>query len=215
MNLRSIRPHYLLKIDITAISFAGMGDKDSIPPSILRELEELPFVVARRGPMTQQLVPIGIRGPERFQRWAAWCPPDAIREVITPANLLTKLDGITNSQATPACLALCPLIFRWKWLRYSWGPTGSVGFELATGKQTTTAQSDLDIVIYADDPLSRNGAHRLLDATRDLEATIDIRVETPGCGFSLAEYANSPPNTILLRTVTGPTLGHNPWGCRL
>jgi phosphoribosyl-dephospho-CoA transferase len=76
-------------------------------------------------------------------------------------------------------------------------------------------QSDLDVVIYADHPLSRRNAQRLLACADDLEVTVDIRIETPMCGFSLTEYATSPTKTILLRTVSGPILGADPWDERL
>jgi phosphoribosyl-dephospho-CoA transferase len=66
-------------------------------------------------------------------------------------------------------------------------------------------------VIYADEPLSRRDAQRLLAAADDLEVTVDIRIETPTCGFSLTEYATSPTKRILLRTVDGPVLGSDPW----
>jgi len=55
----------------------------------------------------------------------------------------------------------------WRWLTHScWGPGGSVGFELATGKRTTIPRSDLDIVVYANEHLSRSDAQRLLVSTR-------------------------------------------------
>jgi phosphoribosyl-dephospho-CoA transferase len=103
----------------------------------------------------------------------------------------------------------------WQSLAYPWGPAGSLGFEVATGKQTTTMRSDLDVVIYADHPLSRRDAQRLLAAADDLEVTVDIRIETPLCGFSLTEYATAPTKTILLRTIAGPILGDDPWDGRL
>jgi phosphoribosyl-dephospho-CoA transferase len=103
------------------------------------------------------------------------------------------------------------LMNAWQSFTYPWGPAGSLGFEVATGRQTTTMRSDLDVVIYADEPLPRRDAQRLLAAADDLEVTVDIRVETPTCGFSLTEYATSPTKTILLRTVAGPVLGDDPW----
>ncbi|HYZ74292.1 MAG TPA: malonate decarboxylase holo-ACP synthase [Chthoniobacterales bacterium] len=209
MNFRLIRPHYLLKIDIAAISFCGSSFDVSVPASIRRELEETNFVVVRRGVVTENWVPIGIRGPQRFQRWAAWYPPDAIKEIVKPMDLSTKVSAANDR--LPVRRALQRLIKAWKWLTYPWGPAGSLGFELATGKQTTTMQSDLDVVIYADDPISRRDAQRLLASADDLEVKLDIRIETPRCGFSLTEYATSPTKTILLRTVAGPILGDDPW----
>jgi phosphoribosyl-dephospho-CoA transferase len=211
MNYRSIRPHYLLKVDTAAISCDGNSFDVSVPASVRRELEETNFVVVRRGVVTENWVPIGIRGRLRSQRWAAWYPRYAIQKIVKPMDLLTQVDTMNDHDAFPARRALRSLMKTWQWLTYPWGPAGSLGFEVATGRQTTTAGSDLDVVIYADEPLPRRDAQRLLAAADDLEVTVDIRIETPTCGFSLTEYATSPAKTILLRTVAGPVLGDDPW----
>jgi phosphoribosyl-dephospho-CoA transferase len=211
MNFRSIRPHYLLKIDTAAISFGKSSLDLSVPASVRRELEETNFVVVRRGVVTENWVPIGIRGHQRFQRWAAWYPRYAVQEIVKPMDLLTQIDTVNDRDVSPARGALRSLMNAWQSITYPWGPAGSVGFEVATGRQTTTTKSDLDVVIYADEPLSRRDAQRLLASADDLDVRVDIRVETPMCGFSLTEYATSPTKTILLRTVTGPILGSDPW----
>lgn len=123
---------------------------------------------------------------------------------------LLRQAGTVNDHL-PVRRGLRTLMKAWKWLTYPWGPAGSLGFEVATGKPTTTPQSDLDVVIYADSPLSRRDAQRLLASADDLEVKLDIRIETPTCGFSQTEYATSPTKTILLRTVAGPILGTDPW----
>jgi phosphoribosyl-dephospho-CoA transferase len=215
MNFQSIRPHYLVKIDTAAISFGNSSFNESVPASVRRELEETNFVVVRRGVITKSWVPIGIRGHQRFQRWAAWYPRYAIQEIVKPMDLLTRVNTVNDRNVSPARRALRSLMNAWHSLTYPWGPAGSLGFELATGKQTTTMKSDLDVVIYADDPLSRRDAQRLLASADDLEVSVDIRIETPMCGFSLTEYATSPTKTILLRTVAGPILGTDPWDRRL
>jgi phosphoribosyl-dephospho-CoA transferase len=211
MNSWSIRPHYLVKIDTVAISFGTRSFNESVPASVRRELEETNFVVVRRGVITENWVPIGIRGPERFQRWAAWYPRYAIQEIVKPMDLLTRVNPGNGRNAFPAHRALRSLMNAWRSLIYPWGPAGSLSFEVATGKPTTTLQSDLDVVIYADNPLSRRDAQRLLTSANDLEVSVDIRIETPMCGFSLTEYATSPTKTILLRTCNGPILGTDPW----
>jgi phosphoribosyl-dephospho-CoA transferase len=211
MNFRSIRPHYLVKVDTAAISFGNNSFDVSVPASVRRELEETNFVVVRRGVITENWVPIGIRGPQRFQRWAAWYPRYAIQEIVKPMDLLTQIDIVNDREFTPARRGLRSLMKAWQSLTYPWGPAGSLGFEVATGKQTTTLQSDLDVVIYADEPLSRRDAQRLLTSAEDLDVKVDIRIETPMCGFSLTEYATSPTKTILLGTCAGPILGSDPW----
>jgi phosphoribosyl-dephospho-CoA transferase len=210
MNFRSIRPHYLVKVDTAAISFGNNSSfNESVPASVRRELEETNFVVVRRGVITENWVPIGIRGHQRSQRWAAWYPRYAIQEIVKPMDLLTRVNPDRN--VSPPRRALQSLKKAWRWLTYPWGPAGSLGFEIATGQPSTTMTSDLDVVIYADNPLSRRDAQRLLASADDLEVTVDIRIETPMCGFSLTEYATSPTKTILLRTVAGPILGDDPW----
>jgi phosphoribosyl-dephospho-CoA transferase len=215
MSFWSIRPHYLLKIDTAAISFGNSSFDVSVPASVRRELEETNFVVVRRGVITESWVPIGIRGPQRFQRWAAWYPRYAIQEIVKPMDLLTRVNTVNDRNVSPARRVLQSLMNAWQSLTYPWGPAGSLGFEMATGQQTTTMKSDLDVVIYADHPLSRRDAQRLLASADDLETKVDIRIETPMCGFSLTEYATSPTKTILLRTVAGPVLAHDPWNPEL
>ena len=86
-----------------------------------------------------------------------------------------------------------------------------MGFELATGAPVVTPDSDLDAVIYAAQPIDTSAARSLLEATRDLPAVVDVRVETPRVGFSLAEYVDRKGATLLLRTPAGAVLGTDPW----
>lgn len=52
--------------------------------------------------------------------------------------------------AFPCFCTLQLLKNRWIGLDHDWGPGGSVGFELATGKPIAKAESELDIVLYAE-----------------------------------------------------------------
>jgi phosphoribosyl-dephospho-CoA transferase len=216
MNLSAILPHYLLEVNAAEVILSnGRGDQ-CVPSWVFRELRKTSWVVVRRGVATRDRIPVGIRGPERSQRWAALCPPNAIQQIVTPTDLLQRFEITKDLHEPPACRGLGLLAVDWRWLTHCrWGPGGSVGFELATGKRTTTPRSDLDIVVYADEHLSRSDAQRLLASTRDLEVGVDIRVETPVCGFSLAEYARPIARSILLRTSAGPVLGGNPWNGNL
>jgi phosphoribosyl-dephospho-CoA transferase len=207
-----IPPHYLLKVNAAEVILADGQGGEGVSSWVFRGLWETSFVVVRRGVQTLERVPVGIRGPLRSQRRAAWCPPEAIGQIVTPTDLLNRVARTRDSQASLALRSLQLLAVDWQWFTHScWGPGGSVGFELATGKRTTTPQSDLDIVIYANEHLSRSEAQRLLVSIRDLELAVDIRIETPLCGFSLSEYANPSAKSILLRTSAGPVLGDNPW----
>jgi len=117
-----------------------------------------------------------------------------------------------RTNTIPAMCALALLADRWKTLASPWGPGGSVGFELATGHPVATPQSDLDIVIYAESRMTHDEARALCESAQGLPAAVDIRVETPTCGFSLTEYANRAPMApILLRFPHGTALGPDPW----
>jgi phosphoribosyl-dephospho-CoA transferase len=216
MNISPIRPHYLLKVEAAEVIFTDGRDDRCVPSWVFRELRETSLVVVRRGVVTRDRIPIGIRGPERAQRWAASYPPDAVRQIITPTDLLNRFNKTEDLSVSPACNSLRSLAIEWQWFTHSWGPGGSVGFELATTrKRTATPQSDLDIIVYADKQLSRTDAKRLLISARGLQATVDIRIETPVCGFSLAEYVEPSAKSMLLRTCVGPILSDNAWNADL
>ena len=88
-----------------------------------------------------------------------------------------------------------------------WGPTGSVGFELATGVPTATTESDLDLLVLLPD--GSPGAMTLLIALhrelRSLAARVDCQIETPCGAVALAELV-SGQSDIMVRTAAGPRL---------
>jgi phosphoribosyl-dephospho-CoA transferase len=211
MNPYPIRPHDLLKVDAAEVILTDGGGDHRVPSWVFRELRETALVVVRRGTVTRDRIPIGIRGTERAQRWAASYPVTAVEQLITPMDLLNGFNKSEDLYDSPVCNGLRSLAIGWQWLTHSWGPGGSFGFELATGKRITTLGSDLDIIIYADKYLSRTDATRLLDSARGLEVKVDIRVETPACGFSLVEYVEPSTKAMLMRTCAGPILSDNPW----
>jgi len=114
-------------------------------------------------------------------------------------------------ESVPALSSLQLLEDRWTGFDCSWGPGGSVGFELATGSHVAKPKSDLDIVIYADRRIPVDEAKSLCGFASDLPAAVDIRVENSTCGFSLREYASQNPGPILLHMPCGVRLGVDPW----
>jgi phosphoribosyl-dephospho-CoA transferase len=203
----SVRTHDLLEIDANEL-ISGHG---SAPEWVEEVLRKSPFVVVRRGRATEQEIPVGLRGPERNQRWATFCHPKLVRSILTPPQLLAGNVPIARAEAIPALRAFNLLKDRWMHLGRPWGPGGSVGFEIATGNLVANEQSDLDIVIYADTRMTIDEAKSLWAHTMDLSAVADIRVETLVAGFSLAEYARAGFTGILLRTPDGHVLGNDPW----
>jgi phosphoribosyl-dephospho-CoA transferase len=201
------RTHDLLEID--AKQFCML--QESLPRWVKEELQRVPFVVVRRGVEMDLGIPVGIRGAARNERWAAFCDPKFVKHVIPPPQLVGRTAPALRS-AVPAFRSLRILEDRWRTIPYPWGPGGSVGFELATGSQVAKPASDLDIVLYIDGRMTTGETAELCISASDLPATVDIRGETPTCGFSLKEYANQGPEGILLRTPTGVVLGTDPWG---
>jgi phosphoribosyl-dephospho-CoA transferase len=93
----------------------------------------------------------------------------------------------------------------------SWGPGGSVGYELASGVATVRESSDLDLIFFAPKKLDMTEAQDLWQMISCAPGKVDALVETPFCGFSLEEFATTSPRKILLRTSDGRILGSNPW----
>jgi phosphoribosyl-dephospho-CoA transferase len=173
-----------------------------------------PWVVVRRGSSDSGAIPVGVRGTDRSQRWAAFCAPADVREILTPPQLLERRLPEWGGREMEALRTLAILKSRWKRAGLAWGPGGSVGFELATGVQAVRPESDLDVIAYVDRPMTAEEAEFLCQSAMDLPSPVDIRVETPLCGFSLREYVRERPAPILLRTHTGAVLGSDPWASR-
>ncbi len=203
----AVRTHDLLEIDAKQFVSAHA----SVPEWVKDSLIATPFVVVRRGAVTAQGIPVGVRGRQRNQRWASSCSADLVKSITTPPQLLKRPGPSQRENAIPAFHALNILKNRWTELDHSWGPGGSVGFELATGSRVTRPESDLDIIIYAARRMTADEALILCTQTMDLPATVDIRVETTTCGFFLAEFARNSGAGILLRMRDGLLIGDDPW----
>jgi phosphoribosyl-dephospho-CoA transferase len=204
----SVRTHDLLEIDAKQF----LSSQASAPEWVEGELRESPFAVVRRGPAPGNQIPIGVRGTGRNQRWAAFCHPKFVKNILTPSQLLTRAIPTSRANAIPALRALDLLKERWMENVLLWGPGGSVAFELASGRHVATPESDLDIVIYAERRMTAEEAKSLYDRAMNLLAVVDIRVETPVSGFSLKEFAGRGPAAILLRLPRGFVLAKDPWG---
>jgi len=206
----SVQTHDLLEIDAKRL----LASQASAPQWVEEDLSQNPFVVVRRGLAARYEIPIGVRGAERNQRWAAFCHPKFVKSILPPPQLLRRTVPISRVNVIRAFRALNVLKNRWTDLDLPWGPTGSVGFELATGRPVTTEVSDLDIAIRARDRISREQARSFWERVVGLQTKVDVRVETPECSFSLEEFACTSCPRILLRYPDGLRLGDDPWsGC--
>ena len=193
--------HDLLQINQPSLMCTG--ERSWVRQTLL----ECPWVVVRRAQAAPGLIAVGVRGNARSERWATLCERSQVSKIVRPEELLPANDV----RRTPARRALQQMKDRWADLTLPWGPGGSVAFELATGRTVTTEASDLDLVIRATQPIAHEQARSLLERTLGLDVKVDVRMETPVCGFSLEEYVLASSAKILLRYPDGVRLGEDPW----
>ncbi|WP_348761094.1 phosphoribosyl-dephospho-CoA transferase MdcG domain-containing protein, partial [uncultured Salinisphaera sp.] len=113
----------------------------------------------------------------------------------------------------PALAALADIRHRLKGLSIVWGPTGAVGYELATGRAVAHRESDLDLVVRlpecCNDVLA--ALCEMAAAARQTYAIrCDIQLETPAGGVALADWAGEA-GQMMVKSDTGPYLTANPW----
>jgi phosphoribosyl-dephospho-CoA transferase len=207
----SVQTHDLLEIDANQLIAA----QAAAPQWVKESLRKSPFVVVRRDRTTGEQIPVGVRGAERNQRWATFCHSKFVKSILAPPQLLRRTVPISRANVIAAFRAFTILKDRWRDFNRPWGPGGSVGFELATNTHVAKPESDLDVVLYAERRMTAEEAKSLCDRAMNLPAVVDIRVETPACGFSLIEYAEAELSSILLRTPSGHLLGDDPWSDEL
>jgi phosphoribosyl-dephospho-CoA transferase len=187
------------------------------PLWVERSLQEAAFVVVRRANSFEGMVPVGVRGSLRTQRFAAYIAPESIRKRITPEQIMATRawlidDDQMNGRAKeiPAIDALVAIEDRLGSFPFAYGPTGSVGFELASGIPTATSTSDLDLLIRAPEHFPMPLAQEIMTIFSHLRCRVDAQLETPRGAISLAEYARGE-TPLLSRQSSGPALVSDPW----
>jgi phosphoribosyl-dephospho-CoA transferase len=195
--LRTRRPHDLLRLSDRAAQSLPID----APVWTRDALRAAPWVVVRRSPARDGFIPVGIRGTTRAQRHPWWVTPDQIRHTVTPEDL--SVVDPPASRDLPAMRTLAAVRATLRDTDIDWGPTGSVGFELATGIPAATPESDLDLVLRAPaDPALLAALHHRLTS---LDTRVDCLVETCSGAIALAELV-SDNGEILMRTTAGPRL---------
>jgi phosphoribosyl-dephospho-CoA transferase len=201
-----IKTHTLVRI--RGPHALAMASGSNLPDWAVESLQRAPWVVVRRAPIHGGWVPVGVRGELRRQRFAAWLSPDEALELATPRMLVSR--KAARAVAPFTALPRIERIMREHGFGELWGPGGSVGFELASGKPTVTVSSDLDLVVELDRPDLIATSRSLWNALSALPVRVDVLLETPQGAVALSEYArvrdgdNHP--SFVLRTPTGPRL---------
>jgi len=165
-------------------------------------------VVVRRGLVPDHQVAVGIRGPQREQRYAALMDRSWIGRCVRPEALIDAI-----SQGDPSL----PV---WRGLQQArslvaaqnlvWGIAGSAGYELASGVSAVHRDSDLDLILRTPEFFSREHARQLLVALDGLACRIDLQLQTPHGAVALREWAGSS-RQVLLKAAAGAYLTDNPW----
>ena len=198
--------------DLLHLSCLEFEQADAIKPEWLDAVvKACPWVVVRRAASHTKQVPVGVRGKERAQRWAGFVNPEQIEQVVSPNQLRESLVE-SSRRGLRAFHSLRFLGTKAALKGLDWGPGGSAGFELASGRPTVTDASDLDIIIRAPEPFDRRFANSICIQPEGVSTRVDVLIETPYCGFSLNEYAHSQLDKVLVRTDTGRILAADPWG---
>jgi phosphoribosyl-dephospho-CoA transferase len=185
-----------------------------VPAWVEPALRRTPWVVVRRGYVRDGMMPVGVRGQARQQRFAAVLAVAEIADRLSPEELTDSRYVIERKRkdAAPALAALARVAPILASRGYHWGPGGSVGFEIATGVATATSSSDLDLILRQDHRLGLDEAIdlRAVLAEAAAPARVDVLLETLRGGVSLADLAAMPAR-VLVRTPDGPRLPVDPW----
>lgn len=200
-------PHDLLALDLGHP--ATMRALQPAPGWARRALEVAPWVVVRRAVAPRGLVAVGVRGTARVERHPMVLDPAVVTRQVPPEDLT----AVPVDAARVAALRVLPAVRRLlAGTGWAWGPTGSVGFELATGRPAATEASDLDLLLRWPARVPVPAAARLLNRLHALPVRVDVQVETPCGGVALAEYAAGAH--LLARTPYGPELVADLWPAR-
>ena len=163
-------------------------------------------VVVRRAITSVDQVAVGVRGQFRHQRYAGQMPRSAISRQLKP-EALTHVD---TKQFEHLAERLQTIFSIMKNFSGCWGYTGSFGFELATGVKTVTQQSDIDLLIRAEQPFEKKQAIELLGTFQQAGLNVDIQLQLPQGGLALKEWAGNS-GKVLLKRADGAVLVENPW----
>jgi phosphoribosyl-dephospho-CoA transferase len=202
-----LRPHDMLRLT----GGAGLCHEESVPAWVPTSLARAPWVVVRRARGPGGLIPVGVRGSTRAQRFAALLAPDAVAARVTPEDLIAERvwHHMPRARRLGPLRVLDTVDELFSSFGLAWGPTGSVGFELATGVAAAGTASDLDVVVRAPEPLPLRNAREIADNLNRLPVRVDAQLDAPAGVVTLADYVRG--GRILLRTPDGPILIRDPW----
>nr|WP_296186389.1 malonate decarboxylase holo-ACP synthase [Pseudomonas sp. UBA1879] len=165
-------------------------------------------VVVRRAKVAEGWVAVGVRGRSRDQRFAALMKLSDVTRCIKPEQLVDAVDHVEADW--PALRALKHIRPVLDAMHLPWGVAGGAGFELATSIKVLHQDSDLDLILRAEQCFSRHRAAALIEALEGAACRIDLQLQTPFGAVALREWAGSA-RQVLLKADDGARLVSNPW----
>jgi phosphoribosyl-dephospho-CoA transferase len=163
-------------------------------------------VVVRRALTAADQIAVGVRGRLREQRYATLMAVAAIQRRVRPEELC-HVETERDWPALQALVQLRPLLDA---CGFSWGVSGSAGFELASGFAALHQHSDLDLILRTPQPLDRVQALELLTLLDAAVCPVDMQLQTPNGAVALREWAG-PARRVLLKNAEGVRLVMDPW----
>ena len=163
-------------------------------------------VVVRRALSDEGLIAVGVRGLLREQRLAAFMRVDSIARRVSP-EALCHVDSARDLPVMQALSQLRPMLDDCGWV---WGVSGSVGFELASGFAAMHPASDLDLILRAAQPITRQQARKLVVFFDRAACRVDMQLQTPFGAVALREWASASAR-VLLKNAQQAQLVVDPW----
>jgi phosphoribosyl-dephospho-CoA transferase len=176
------------------------------PDWVIEAMSEGHPVVVRRALTAAGQIAVGVRGPLREQRYATLMAVAAIQRRVQPEALC----HVESDRDWPALQALVQLRSPLDACGFSWGVSGSAGFELASGFAALHQHSDLDLILRTPQPMGRVQALELLKRLDAAVCPVDMQLQTPNGAVALREWAGSAQR-VLLKSASGARLVMDPW----
>lgn len=206
-EVRACRPHDLLWLRGGAV----VGDAPPPVWALHDKLAGSPVVVRRAMMRPVGLVPVGLRGLARHERWAAWAPVSQIVCRRSPEDVLAAwLAGPPSRVDLPCLCVLDALATALRGFPLRWGVAGGAAFMLASGLDVLHAGSDLDLLVRAPLPGDASALRDLAVLTQRRDTRVDVQVEAPAGGFAMLEWLRTG-GPVLMKTAQGPVLVEDPW----